>query len=271
MDVKELEGWLVEGLDDAQATAVRAALNRPAVQTKAAGLRQQAEYDAIQARANEADQLRQALDAVDAEGNPVGFRAWYKKFYKKIEENDQAVFSFEKKYGLGSFATYAATGSLPGAAPTPPTQPTLTATDVQREVDKRIQENYAPRWSSLLTDTGTVVQKHMYAKRTNPIDFKKLGEIAATKNGDLMAAYDEWDKPEREATEKKDRESEIGRRVKEELQKRGGTTMFPAGADSTPSSLHVRTKAELDKFDREAMKRDLAQTFMTGEAPSGGI
>ena len=58
-----------------------------------------------------------------------------------------------------------------------------------------------------------------------------------------------------------DREKEIQRRVTEEMQKRGASQHFPAGADLTPSALSARTKAETEKFDKTSLVRDLAQSW----------
>jgi len=107
----------------------------------------------------------------------------------------------------------------------------------------------------------------MFAGRKTEIDFDALDKMMGDKKLTLEQAYDEWDKPEREKQEKVKLDAEVDRRVKEELQKRGATTQFPASADNTPGVLSTRPKADLDKFDKNAMKSSLVSTFLSGEYP----
>jgi hypothetical protein len=172
-----------------------------------------------------------------------------------IQALQESVKAYEAKYGKLDDSTTPTTAQTAAG---------LTADEVQRLVDRGIQERYAPRWSELLEGTGNLVQKHMFAGRKTPIDFKTVSKLAQEKyQGNLEMAYDEWDKPEREKTEVAARESEIKRRVDEELQKRGASANFPAGADLTPGTLSSRTKAETEKFDKTALVRDLAQGWNT--------
>jgi hypothetical protein len=264
MDITELITMLTDGLPADQAAIVKASIERDAVKAKVGTIKAQKEYEAIQTQAAEAQLLKDQLDSVDEKGNPKGYRAWYNKYYAKIQENANAIDAFEKKHGAGSFVK-ASTGEVPQGDPV---VGGLTTADVQKEAHKLIQETYAPRWSSILTQTGTVIQKHLLAGRKIAIPMEELGKSATEKfNGNLEAAYDEWDKPEREKMAKADTEAEISRRVAEELQKKQASAQFPGGLDVTPSSLTSRTKADLDKFDKTAMQQDLARTFMAGEYP----
>lgn len=278
MDVNELLGWLTDGLDDAEKAVVTKAVQRDAVKTKAAGLKAEAEFNKI---VSERVALQQELEGDQAAGK-VGTRAyrkWYEDNGNAAVENDKKIREFDAKHGAGSFAK-ALAGELPGggqntgaglteaqiqamvdARIAAGAKPAVAEADIQRMVDSRIQGAYAPKWSELLEGTGSIVQKHMYAGRKTPIDFKKLSEIASTKNVPLEAAYDEWDKPERERIAKEDTEKEITRRVDEEIQKRGNRTEFPAGADATPGALSVHKDA--DKFDKNAFARDLASGWNT--------
>lgn len=258
MDIKELESWLTEGLDDAAANAVRAALNRDTVKSKAAGLKQQREYDELQARSQA---LQAELDGAPDKPGTRAYQKWYQENYSKVQALQESLAAYQAKYG-----------SLDNPAnPNPANPPAgMSAEDIKKlameAAQGLIQNNYAARWSDLLTKTGTIVQKHMFAGRKNPINFEEVSKIAEKYNGNLEQAYDEWDKPEREKVEAKAKEDEINRRVQEELQKRGASLQFPAGADLSSGALSSRTKGELDKFDKTALKRDLVQTFMTGTA-----
>lgn len=276
MEINDLIAMLTEGLDAADAAVVRKSIERDAVKAKASGLKAQSEFDAI---ISERAKLQEELDGNAAE-RKVGtreYQKWYEKNAAAAIENDKKIREFDAKHGEGAFAK-AISGELPVGAPaaatgTPLSEAQIQAlvdakiaggtkmseTDIQKMVDARINSAYAPKWSELLTDTGTIVQKHMYAKRTTPIDMKKVSEIAQAKNLSIEAAYDEWDKPERDKADKSATEAEIERRVNEEIQKRGATQV-PAGADATPGALAAHKDSE--KFDRsallESMRKDLA-------------
>lgn len=267
MTYEELESMLTDGLDDAAKAAVRAALNREQVKTKVGGLKAQAEFETIQ---QQATALRQELEGAPDKPGTRAYAKWYNDNWATIEANSKAIDAFEKKYGKGSFnamATGTATLPDPNAPPAPGI--TMTKEEIARlaaeAADNRIRDQYAPQWSNLLTSTGTLVQKHMYAGRKTPIDFSAVAELAKKYNGDLNLAYDEWDKPEREKELKTAEDKRVEQRVQEELQKRGTTAHFPGGADMTPGTLAVRPKAETEKFDRATLNRDLASTFISGE------
>lgn len=283
MDVNEFLGWLTDGLDDNEKAVVTKAVQRDVVKAKAAGLKAQSEFDAI---ITERQKLQAELDGDQAAGKlgTRAYREWYEKNFPSIIANDKAIKDFETKHGTGSFAK-AAAGELPTVTPpvtsgVPITEaqiqalidarvaagasPKMAEADIQRMVDARIQGAYAPKWSDLLTDTGTIVQKHMYAKRTNLIDFKKVSSLATEKNISIEAAYDEWDKPERDKMDAEARANEIKAAVAtertkwdEERKQQNATNMFPGGADATPSALSVHKGAE--GFDKNSMIRDLAR------------
>lgn len=259
MDIQDLIAMATEGLSEADAAPIKAALLRDVVKSKAAGLKAQKEFDTIQQRA---DSLQAELEGGPQKPGAKAYQEWYTKNQKAIEAQSAAITAYDKKYGEGTFFKAAEKGfsseSSPNPNPSNPSGGTISESDVERLVEKSIQGKYSPRWSDLLTTTGTLVQKHMFAGRKTPIDFSKLGELASSKyGGNLEMAYDEWDKPERERVSKEDEEKRINKRVEEELQRRGAN-QISAGADMSAGTLATRPKAELEKFDRTTLTRELA-------------
>jgi hypothetical protein len=263
MDIKQLESWLTEGLTDDQAAIVRSAINRDTVKSKAASLKEQSEFATIEAQ-------RQALQ-FELDGDPAknmpgsrAYRDWYAKNHAAIQANSNAIEAYDKKYGQGAFSQMIST--LDSNPQSHATTTGLSKDDVLRLIQQQFYESQAPDIANVLKTTGRLVQKHMYAKRTNPIDFDALDRMMLDSNKagrpmTIEQAYDEWDKPEREKVEASNREAEIDKRVKEELQKRGASTQFPSGADMTPSSLSARSKSDLEKFDKNAMHRSLMDAW----------
>lgn len=259
MDINELTAWLTDGLDDAAKAVVTAAIQRDSVKAKTAGLKQQSEYDAIQSRTTA---LEAELNGAEGQPGSREYKEWYSKNAKAIEKLQADNAAYVAKYGTPEAPINQPSGT-PGVK-------TMTAEEIQAEVDKRIQNNYAPRWASLLTDTGTIVQKHMFAGRKTPIDFKALEKIASEKtNGNLEAAYDVWDEPERVKTREADTERIITQRVNDELAKRGASQSFPGGADMTPGALAHRSSSETKDFNANDLKRSLVDTF--NKAGAGAV
>lgn len=252
MTAKETVAYLVEvaGLDEATAKAL---VENEKVQKRAADLVQKKEYEDLERKAAA---LELSYNGTKDKPGALSYQQWYEKNFQAIQDLQTQVTKYRERYGDLEAAPPADDKKKPAAQ-------SFTAEDVQKIVNETIQSNYAPRWSDLLTGTGEIVQKHMFAGRKTPIDFKKLSEIAQTKGGDLNAAYDEYDRPEREAAAKAATEAEIKRRVDEEVQKRQTANFFPAGADATPSntiSPLSRVKSE-QKYDRNKV----IETAVTGK------
>jgi len=253
MDINDLLVMITDGLTTEQAAAVRAAVERDSVKTKVSTIKAQSEYNAIVQKQQE---LQAALDGVDGRPGSRAYEKWYTENYSSVVALQDRMKKYEEKFG-----TLEAPTAQPQGA-TAMTKEEISAL-AQAEAQRLIQTNYAPQWSNHLVKTGSIIQKHMYSKRTNPIDFEQLGKLAVEKHqGNLEAAYDEWDRPEREKEMKATQEAEIERRVKEELQKRGTASTFPGGGDMTPGSLSMRTKADVDGFDPAKLNNDLVSTFM---------
>jgi len=264
----EFIAYMTNGLDADSAQTVResiqAAFKNSVVASRAEQLKGASEWDALAKR--EAD-LKAELEGGPEKPGAKAYQEWYAKNYPAVQKLMQDKAALEAKYGTldapkGDVKVddkKVDDKSLAG----------LSAADVAKLVDERIQGGYADRWSNLLTGMGGVVQRHVFAGRKTPIDMKKLAELAAANGGDLDRAYDEYDKPEREAAAKIDEEKRINQRVNEELQKRGAHANFPAGADATPGTLSRDRDAS--KFDRGAMERDLVNTFISGEEGGGKL
>lgn len=256
MDIQELKAWLTEGLTPEQSAAVTAALDRENVKSRVSGLKQQNEYNEIQTRA-------QALEAEMAGTDKVPGTRAYKKWH---DDNIAAIVQLQKD----KEAYEAKFGKLDGAPETKTAGgETFTKAQVEAMINENFQTKFAPNIAEVLKTTSRLHQKHMFAGRKSVIDFDAIDKIMQDQKVGLEAAYDKWDAPEFEKVTKANQEAEIDRRVKEELQKRGASTQFPAGADFTPGSLAQKSKADLDKYDPVALDNDLAKTFMSGEYSPG--
>jgi len=253
MTAQELFNYLIgdAGLDEATAKAVMAAASNEKVAAKAGTLKQQQEFDAIQAKTAE---LQAKLDGTKDKPGASAYEQWYQKNWASIQQLQQTVARYQERYGAldegGAAGAGAGAAGAAGAGAAAGAKP-MTKEEIATVVNEVIQGNYGPRWSTLLTSTGTILERHIRAGRKNPIDWQKLSQIAETKGGDVAAAYEEWDKPEAEASAKAAQDKEVERRVKEELAKRQTQAAFPAGADATPSgSAGITRGGAPAKYDR---------------------
>lgn len=260
MTTEDLITMLTEGLDAAEAATVRKSIERDAVKAKVINIKAQNEYQALVDREIA---LKAELEGGPDKPGAKAYSAWYAENFPKVQQLQAERAAYEAKFGKLD-----ATHQTQQTQQTQQTGKTYTDEDIQRIVDSRFQTQLAPNIAGVLKGTGKLVQRHMFAGRKTEIDFDALDDLMGKKNLTLEQAYAEWDKPEREKTELAARESEIDRRVKEELQKRGTAANFPAAVESGPSALSPRPQAEVDKFDRTALQNDLVKTFMTGEYPS---
>ncbi len=264
MTKEELLAYLTEGTDEATKTKITEVFNDVKVAARSISLRQQGELDRIE---SERRQLQDALDGLDPQGNPKGYRAWYNKNFPEIQAMQAREAKYVEKYG-----TLESPKTPDGTPPPAPTGKQWTDEDVQRAIDERFQKSLAPNIASVLKGTGRLVQRHMFAGRKTEIDFDKLESLMneAQKSGRGMSldqAYEEWDKPEREKDLKAAEDKRVEARVTEELQKRGSTTGFPAGSDmsSGPGVLAARDSKD---FNLDALKQDLLGTYLSGKAPN---
>lgn len=260
MEISDLIAMLTDGATPEQSAAVKALVEREATKTRVAALKQASEYEALAARETA---LKVELDGTTDRPGSRAYREWYDKNYPNIQKLQTDMAAYQQKYGTLE-------APVNPAPPNPANSAYVTREEAMRmaqdAADQRIREQYAPRWSELLTSTGSLVQRHMFAGRKTPIDFTAVSALAKDKyNGNLGQAYDEWDKPERDKEAKLSEDKRVEARVQEELQKRRVQATMPGGVDMGRSTLTPVPKADLDKYDREGLKRDLAHTFMTGE------
>ncbi len=243
MTAQELFTYLTHdaGLDDATAQAMVKAAANEKIAARAASLKNQTEYESLAGRAAA---LEASLNGAGGKPGAKQYQDWYEKNFGAIQKLQADVALYQERFG-----TLEAPKPTPAAAAT---GSTFTKEEVQKIVNETIQGGYAGRWSDLLTSSGTILEKHIRSGRKSNLDWKKLSEIAEAKGGDLVAAYDEWDKPEADKAAKDAEEKRIEARVKEELAKRQTSAFFPAGADASPSSTSVGiTRGAKDKsYDR---------------------
>jgi hypothetical protein len=260
MDTSELIAMLTDGLTAEQAAPVIAAIQRDAVKSKVAAVKAEKEYNELVTR--EAALKTELEGAGEGKLGTRAYKEWYDKNITAVQKLQEDYAKYEAKYGKLDAPTTTTTTTT-----TPPQAPTKEETE--RLLDDRFKTQYADRLANALFQSNAIMQKHSLAGRKTMIPFNDLAKTAQDKfQGNMEAAYDEWDKPERDKAAEASTKAEIDRRVAEELQKRQVSTQFPGGADMTPSSLSMRSKADVDKFDKSAMRNDLLQTYLSGEYPT---
>jgi hypothetical protein len=251
MTIQEFESFLTEsGVDDA---TVKALVANEKVKTRAVSFRQQSEYEALEARARQ-------LETEGAQAK--NYQVWYEKNYPEIQKLHTTATKYQERYGsLDEPTTQTQTQQA-----TSMTEEQIAAL-VQARLDKAFNEQYAPRVVSTMTGIGKVVETHMRRGRKDNLDWKKLDELAAKTNGDVLAAYEEYDKPNTDA----DREAEIARRieagVKERMASAGARDHFPGGADATPSSKGLFGHPSNSSKTYDSSK--LVDTFLSGTYTPG--
>lgn len=254
MTYDQLVTFMTEGLDEAQAAPIREALKHEKVQSRAVSLRQQSDLDVIDARARE---LEESLNKVDAQGNPVGYKAWYDRHWPAIKAQGERVAAYETKFGPLE--------ALKTQDPAPPS-PGLGRDDVMGVVNDHFSKNFAPNIASVVKALAKITSRHILSGRKTEVDFDAVEDIMSKRGLKAEEAYAEWDRPEREKDAKIAADKEVDRRVTEELQKRGGALHMP-DQSTGPGALSARGDAS--KFDRAAMEHDLVETFVRGEYTPG--
>lgn len=257
MNAKDFFKQMIEdaGYDEATAAILMKAAENDKVANRVASLKQQSEYDAVQTRAQA---LERELEGSNGQPGTKAYAKWYQDNYAQIQKLAEEKARYEERYGpLNGQGQPAASAAAPA----------LTEDALAKMVDARIQGQYAPRWTDLLKGSGKLIERHMKNKRSQDIDWDKISEIAATKNGDLVAAYDEWDAPEREKQSKADEESRFQSRMQKEREKwqqEQTAKAFPAGADGTPSDSPLFRKNDTARTDANTRRQKLLEVATTG-------
>lgn len=258
MTAKEILEYLVSdaGLSEAEAKQVMELAKNDKINQKALALKQAKEFEELNSRA---EALRISLEGADGKGGSKAYQKWYEENFPKVQDVLKREARYRERYGDLDAP------DKPNAAD----QKTFTLEDVKKVVAEAVLENektYGPKVVALATNVATITEKHIRAGRKNPIDWKKIDELAATTGGDPLRAYDEWDRPEREANDKALRDKEIEDKVKERLATERSKALFPAAAAESSSSPFARRSGDDGKppaYDR----RKVLETAITGKLP----
>jgi len=218
-------------------TETAAILRSKAKAEKAAALKQQKDLDTIEAQ-------RAALEAelvADGKKGARNYKQWYEENFPKIQKLQGDYAKYVERYGSIDTTTTTTT--------TTPT--TVPAGMTPEQVSKMIQDTYTPQWSTLLKGSGKILEKHIRAGRKNELDWDKLSELAATHNGDLVAAYNEWDAPEADKARKADEEKRINEEVEKRVKKQQTNSFFPT-TEQAPTGVSPLSKDRggEPKYDR---------------------
>lgn len=245
MTAQELAQMLREaGVDE---THVAGLVNNAAFQAKAQGLARQTELATIQQRAQELE---------TSYTKSKTYEDWYNKYFPAINEQNALIAAYEERYGAIN-----GNRTQPNNTTTTQNQPVqkpMTQAEIDAMIDQRMQTKWGGEVTNTIMDTGKLVEAHMRNKRTNAIDWTEIRKLATENGGNLQAAYDKWDEPERvkqtEAEYKVRLDADVQKELDKRMQAMGGS-MFPAGAGAdygsgAPSPLRPRTGEEVPAYDR---------------------
>ena len=280
MTAQEFQALLIEGGID-QETVAKLTGNAN-ITTKLGQLKQAAEYQSIQQRADALLAEKQALESeligTDAKPGSRKYQQWYSENYATITANatklketetqikalEDSVKEYETKYGKVNANT-------PPPAP-PLAIPGLTQDDVKKialeiakaeatsSVTEAYKNTYAPQVVTTMTGIGTIVEmnveRNLQRGKKTRIDWKKLDELAAKPEiaGDVVKAYEEWDAPnvlaDQEVAKVAHQAAEdkrVEERVNELLKKKMLQQNFPAGAEGASSSVGTGAPSPLGR------------------------
>lgn len=248
MEVNELVAYLTEGLTAEEAAVVRKSVERDNVKSKVSGLKQQSEFDALQARAQA---LQEAMDGGPNKPGAKAYQEWYDKNYAAVQKLQADNQKYQEKYG---------TLEAPKAAPAE--APVMTKEDIQRMVDERWQGAHVATVATGMKKFGNVIQRHIMSGRKTPLDIEALDKLMGEKGLDIEKAYEEYDKPEREKEQKAAAEAEIERRVAERIQQENSRR-----AQHGSEEFHVAngplSAAPTEKFDERSLMEKMANDIRT--------
>lgn len=222
-------------LDKETADLVRAKVKAE----KVASIKAAKELEDLQRRSQELE----AELVGDGKKGARNYKQWYDENFPKIQKLQSDYAKYVERYGAID----------PNANPNPanPNPNPASPNAVSKEDFDKTMNGFTGQWSSLLKGSGKILERHIRSGRTNEIDWDKLSELAATKGGDLIAAYDEWDKPEREKSDRAAREKEINAEVEKRLKARQTDSFFPSTEQvSTGVSPLSKDRGDAPKYDR---------------------
>ena len=224
------------GLDEETAKLVRAKVT----DEKTASLRAQKELDDLQRRATE---LESELVG-DGKTGARAHKQWYSENFSKIQKLQADYAKYVERYGALDQTTTTTT--------TTDATRTLPNNVVSKEDFDKTMSGLTQQWSSLLTNSGTILERHIRAGRKNNIDWQAVSKLASEKhNGNLDAAYSEWDAPEADKASKAAEEKRINDEVEKRLKARQTSTFFPS-TEQAPSGVSPLSKhtGDAPKYDR---------------------
>ena len=248
MTPQELLSFITDGLDETNANAVRSALAGK-VESKAGALKQASEYQAI---ADREAQLRAAYEGQNGRPGAKQYEEWYANNYAAIQAQQAAITRYKERYG-----------DLDG---NPAPQQAAPQYD-ENKVYEQIVAKLGPQVTNSIVGTGKIVERHVRAKRTNEINWDELTKLATKHNGNIEAAYDEWEGPERVKANQAAEDARVEARVKAELEKQmqaNTAKFFPAGADMTPSDSPLSRRSGSDGKPASYNRQAVIAAAMTG-------
>lgn len=250
MTAQELAAILREsGMDE---TVVNSLVTNAKFQERAAQVASRTELEQIQQRES---QLSASLQKSKT------YEDWYNRNFAAIAAQQTAIAAYEERFG-----------PLNGQPQQQQQQPTyqqqqqqpngkqFTEAEVKEIIRQEMTGNYGALVTQSIVGTGKIVERHVRSGRKNEIDWGKIQELATSKNGDVEAAYNEWDAPERLRAEEEAYKAKLKADVDKEVERRmmaSSGQFIPGGAgsdySSTPSPLSTRTGDAAKTYDRAAV------------------
>jgi len=244
MDAEQLFNHLIAdaGLDDVTRNQLLALAKNDKIAAKAATFANRSELEQIETQ-------KKTLEASYAKAS--NYEKWYGENYPLIEKLQRERALYEERYGALDAAGGTGGNGGNGAAAG------MTQADIDKLLTERL-EKLTGHMSNTLIAVQKVTERHVRRGRKDELDWAKLQELATSKTGgNIEAAYEEWDTPNKEAEAKLATDKEIERRVNEELAKRATQFSFPAGADgggsSSPSPLTRSRGTDKPTYNRDAV------------------
>lgn len=191
---------------------------------------------------NQKNALEQELVA-DGKKGARAYKQWYEQNFSKIQDLQTKFAKYVERYG-----------DLDSTTQTQQSQQTQQTPKgfTQADFDNSMA-GYTKQWSSLVKGIAQITTKHQRNGRKTDIDVDAITQLANERfNGDITAAYDEWDKPEAEKARTAAEEKRINDEVEKRLKARAPQTgFFPSTEQvSTGVSPLGKDRESAPKYDR---------------------